>query len=197
MITPAAEEHPPRRCRNTAERRRLIERAHALGVPRQYGRTRHLRLLSEPARLVGIGRDIHGRQQWLQPGAAAAFAAMRAAASRDGLVLQVVSAFRSVEYQLGLLERKLGRGLTIEAILRVNAAPGYSEHHTGRAVDLTSLPCRPLDEEFERSPAFDWLQRNAVRFGFVLSFPRDNPHGIAYEPWHWCWYRQSPGKRAA
>jgi len=32
------------------------------------------------------------------------------------------------------------------------------------------------------------LQKNARRFGYRLSYPRRNPHRIAYEPWHWCWH---------
>jgi hypothetical protein len=35
---------PPRRCRDAAARKQLIERAHALGVPRDYGRSRGLRI---------------------------------------------------------------------------------------------------------------------------------------------------------
>ena len=146
-----------------------------------------MRLQAEPARLASIGTDIHGREQWLTPRAAKAFAAMRISAKDDGIDLQVVSAFRSIEYQLGILERKLGRGLTIDEILRVSAAPGYSEHHSGRALDLTTSGYAALEEEFENSPAFAWLVRHATRFGFALSYPRGNPHGIAYEPWHWCW----------
>ena len=53
----AAGSTPPWRCRDAAERRRLIERAFALGVPRDYGRARHLRMQREPARLVSIGSD--------------------------------------------------------------------------------------------------------------------------------------------
>jgi D-alanyl-D-alanine carboxypeptidase len=183
-----AETDAPRRCRNAAERRALIRRGFALGVPRGYGRTRGLRVQREPARLVSIGVDIHGRTQWLQPRAARAFAGMRETALRDGIEIQVVSAFRSIEYQLGIFERKLARGQTIEDILRVSAAPGYSEHHTGRCLDLTSPGFAALEETFEQSPALGWLQRNASRFGFVLSYPRGNRHGIAYEPWHWCWH---------
>jgi D-alanyl-D-alanine carboxypeptidase len=182
-----AETGAPRRCRDAAERRALIQRALALGVPRTYARTRGLRQQREPARLVSIGRDIHGRVQWLQPRAAKAFAAMRGAALEGGIEIQVVSAFRSIEYQLGILERKLARGQTIDEILRVSAAPGYSEHHTARCLDLTTPGFAALEEKFERSSAFAWLQRNASRFGFVLSYPRGNRHGIAYEPWHWCW----------
>src|SRR5579875_1789940 len=117
-------------------------------------------------------------------------------ATRDGIDLQVVSAFRSIEYQLGILERKLARGQTIDEILRVSAAPGYSEHHSGRAVDLTTPGFAALEEDFERSPAFAWLMRNASPFGFALSYPRGNPHGIAYEPWHWCWHPAKAARHA-
>lgn len=177
----------PLRCRDDAERRALIERAFALGVPRNYGRSRHLRLQREPKRLASIGQDIQQREQWLVPSAARAFEAMRAAAMRDEVELQVVSAFRSIAYQLGIIERKLQRGEAMEEILRVSAAPGYSEHHSGRALDLTAPGYAPVEEIFEQSGAFAWLTRNASRFGFALSYPRGNRHGIAYEPWHWCY----------
>ena len=137
--------------------------------------------------MASIGTDIHGREQWLAPRAAQAFAAMRTSANDDGIDLQVVSAFRSIDYQFGIIERKLARGLSMDEILRVNAAPGYSEHHSGRALDLTTPGYAALEEEFDNSPAFAWLVRHATRFGFALSYPRGNPHGIAYEPWHWCW----------
>ena len=45
--------------------------------------------------------------------------------------------------------------------------------------------CAPAEEAFEGTGAFDWLQRHAARYGFRLSYPRGNPHGIVYEPWHW------------
>ena len=178
---------PPRRCSTAAERAALLARAFALGVPRDYGNTRRLRLQREPARLLPIGEDIHGRTQWLQPPAARALARMRAAAAGDQVELQVVSGFRSIEYQLGIVERKLARGQSIDEVLRVNAAPGYSEHHTGRCVDFTAEGSAPLEEEFEQSPAFAWLERHAADYRFALSYPRGNCHGIAYEPWHWCW----------
>lgn len=179
---------PPPRCRDAGERRTLMERAFALGIPRDYGQVRKLRMQREPTRLVSIGPDIHGRMQWLQPRAARALARMRETAARANLKLQIVSAFRSIEYQVGLVERKRARGLTMDDILRVSAAPGYSEHHSGRCVDFTTPGFAPLEEEFERSPAFRWLQKNAMGYGFILSYPRGNIHGITYEPWHWCWH---------
>lgn len=166
----------------------MIEAAHRLGVPRDYGRVRGLHRVREPKHLESIGLDTQGREQFLAPRAARAWARMREAAARDGVELQIVSAFRSIEYQLGILRRKLESGQTIEQILRVSAAPGYSEHHSGRALDITAPGFRALEEDFERSPACAWLSANAQRFGFHLSYPRGNPHGIAYEPWHFCWH---------
>lgn len=179
----------PARC-DTAQRRAVIRASRELGVPAHYGRARGLAVVREPAHLECIGRDIHDRWQWLAPSAAAAWRRMHIAAAGDGIALQVVSAFRSAEYQLGIIRRKCERGLTMDEILTVSAAPGYSEHHSGRVVDVTSSGYAALEEEFEQSPAFDWLSRQASRFGFRLSYPRGNPHGIAYEPWHWCWQRR-------
>ena len=141
----------------------------------------------EANRLVSIGHDIFEREQFLAPGAAGAWRSMAAAADSDNVELQVVSAFRSFDYQEEIIRRKLEQGQDIADILRVSAAPGFSEHHTGRALDLTTPGFAVLEEEFENSPAFAWLDESASRFGFYLSFPRDNPHRVAYEPWHWAW----------
>jgi len=176
---------PPASSRPSAE---LIEAARALGVPRDYGRTRRLRRVREPRRLAFIGCDTQDRPQWLAPRAARAWARMCEAAAADGVKLLVVSAFRTIEYQLGILQRKLARGQSVEEILRMTAAPGYSEHHSGRALDVSTPGFEALEEEFADSPAFAWLQRNAKRFAFRLSYPKRNPHGIGYEPWHWCWH---------
>lgn len=183
---PTPDAAAPLRC-DAAQRALALRTAHALGVPRDYGRTRALRLQREPRELAPIGTDVHGRVQWLEPRAARAFLRMRADALDDGVALEVVSAFRSASYQLGILQRKRERGESIAQILAVSAAPGYSEHHTGRALDLTTPGYPALEQAFEDSPAFAWLMREAGRFRFNLSYPRDNPHGIAYEPWHWCW----------
>ncbi|UXI69899.1 M15 family metallopeptidase [Tahibacter amnicola] len=165
----------------------LSRQAGALGVPADYGDRHGLRVVAEARVLRFIGYDLYDRPQWLAPRAARAWFAMRQAAAVAMVELHVVSAFRSVDYQFGLLQRKLDRGQSMDDILAVSAAPGYSEHHTGRALDLTTPGFAVLEEEFEHSPAFAWLQRHAPGYGFHLSFPRDNPHGIAYEPWHWCW----------
>lgn len=169
--------------------RELLQQVFAIGVPRDYGKLRKLRPVREPAVLLGIGLDTQGREQRLVPRAARAWQRMCDAAAENGITLQLVSAFRSIEYQLGIFKRKLERGLSIAEILEANAAPGYSEHHSGRALDITTPGFAALEETFENSAAFVWLQANAQTYGFHLSFPRGNPHGITYEPWHWCWRR--------
>jgi D-alanyl-D-alanine carboxypeptidase len=110
---------------------------------------------------------------------------MQAAAQEQGVILQLVSAFRSVSDQRQIWGRKLAAGQSVPGILRVNAPPGYSEHHTGRAVDVTTPGVEPLTEEFETTAAFNWMLEHASTFGFSMTYPRDNRHGVIYEPWHW------------
>jgi D-alanyl-D-alanine carboxypeptidase len=169
----------------------------ALGIPASYGVDRSLPLQAEATDLVSVGPDIYGRDRQLAPLAAARWTELRAAARGDGVILQLVSAFRSVEYQRRIFERKIAAGQPLEQILKVNAPPGYSEHHTGRAVDLTTPGCAPLSESFEATAAFAWLARHAPRFGFVMTYPRDNPFGVAYEPWHWAVRPEAGGKEEA
>jgi D-alanyl-D-alanine carboxypeptidase len=156
-----------------------------LGIPASYSRGGGLPVYDEARDLVEVGPNLVGRMQRLTPAAAERWQAMIARAEADGVTLLIVSGFRSYEYQAALIRKKINAGQVITDILAVNAAPGHSEHHTGLAVDIATPGSRPLTEEFESSEAFRWLEANAARFGFTMSFPRDNPWGIIYEPWHW------------
>ena len=158
-----------------------------LGIAQNYCKDHQLVLQEECPDPVSIGKDVFDREQKMTPAAAHAWFEMKNAALADGIDIQVVSAFRPIDYQAGIIQRKLDSGQCIEDILKVSAAPGYSEHHSGRALDLTTAGFEPLQEEIENSPAFAWLSESADRFGFRMSYPRDNCHGVAYEPWHWCW----------
>jgi len=166
--------------------RGLLGRLHALGLDENdYAGRTGLALVAEPHVLDHAGHDRYDRPLWLAAHVAPAWRSMRAAAASDGVVLEAISGYRSHDYQLGIFRRKLARGQTVEQILAVNAAPGFSEHHSGRALDI-GTPGEPAAEEsFETTPAFAWLVQHAGDFGFVMSYPRDNPHGIVYEPWHW------------
>lgn len=159
-----------------------------LGIPADFARRAERRIQPEAKRLVVIGRAADdGKILRLAPRAAAAWQRMQAAARNDGVTLLPLSAYRSVARQTAIIRRKLAAGQSIAAILRVNAAPGCSEHHTGRALDLGSPQAMRLTTAFARTREFRWLKRNAAKFGFHLSYPRGNRQGIAYEPWHWCW----------
>ncbi len=157
-----------------------------LGIPDDYAATRGLSLQMEARILTPLGIDLLGRDQFATPEAAASFFAMQNAAQQDGITLELVSAFRSLSYQAGLIRRKLKQGQAIATILQASAAPGYSEHHTGRAFDFSTPGSDMLEPCFENTSAFAWLGEHGHRFGFQMSYGRDNPHGILYEPWHWC-----------
>lgn len=158
----------------------------ALGIPTSFQEDCRLPLCRPPDELVDTEADFYGRPQRLTPTAFESWRSMKAAAAADGVVIHLISAYRDIDYQYELLRRKLDQGDPLDAILRVNAAPGYSEHHTGRAIDLGTVDCPALVTEFEETPAFQWLEQTASQFNFKLSYPRDNSLGIVYEPWHWC-----------
>jgi D-alanyl-D-alanine carboxypeptidase len=139
----------------------------------------------ETADLVPVGPDVAGRTQRLRPEAAAAWRGMQRAAKADGVTLLLVSAFRSVDEQRQIFERKLRAGQTLEDILAVNVPPGFSQHHTGAAIDLGTPGSTALLEDFGQTAAFRWLRAHAQDHGFSLSYPRGNASGLNYEPWHW------------
>jgi D-alanyl-D-alanine carboxypeptidase len=113
---------------------------------------------------------------------------MQRAAAADGVQLTVISAFRSQALQRHLFfEVGAERKQSPEERAQVSAPPGFSEHSTGFAVDLADgrNPQTNLSTSFETTDAYAWLQANAVRFHFLLSFPANNRQGVNYEPWHW------------
>lgn len=156
-----------------------------LGIPSDYGQDLGLPRFAEADSLVDVGENIVGRVQRLAPVAAERWEEMMVAATGDQVSLLIVSGFRSVEYQAGLIRKKLAAGQPITEILQVNAAPGYSQHHTGLAIDVATPGSRPLTEEFEQTEAFSWLVENGPAFGFSMTYPRNNRFGFIYEPWHW------------
>ena len=129
------------------------------------------------------GYRLHGE-------AAEAFLAMQRDAEAEGVQLRLLSAFRDQETQHNLFfSIMVERSQRPEERAQVSAPPGYSEHHTGYALDLGDArhPELDLDATFDQTAAFAWLQQNAARYHFRLSFPADNRQGVAYEPWHWRW----------
>lgn len=132
-----------------------------------------------------------------------AYMRMKAEASKEGIQLHIVSGFRSFQRQKEIFESKFNRlknegNTRLEAyqnITRYSSIPGTSRHHWGTDIDLidtsANLPKGDLliEENYEEGGAFsklfNWMSKNANRFGFYLTYPPTlNRSGFAFEPWH-------------
>ncbi|QAU35465.1 M15 family metallopeptidase [Janthinobacterium sp. 17J80-10] len=164
---------------------RIQRELDALGISEAMLAAKGLPFHDEAQSLVVAETDARGRQHLLVPAAATAWHHMKLAAHDDGIAIELVSAFRSIEQQVDILRNKLACGLPMTTILTLSAPPGYSEHHSGCAIDINTPGCAPTEAEFDATEAFTWLVAHAGRFGFTLSYPRDNALGFIYEPWHW------------
>ena len=121
-----------------------------------------------------------------------AYEAMMKAMTKDlGTRLYVESGYRSFAYQLYLFLFYLPKhNYSIRETNRFVALPGHSEHGapSHQAIDFINaegINGEDHPEEFEVLPEYAWLTKNAGRFDFVLSYPRDNPWHTSFEPWHW------------
>lgn len=103
-------------------------------------------------------------------------------AKRDDIDLWVVSAYRSFDTQAQLKGAYLvqyGSGANT-----FSADQGFSEHQLGTAVDFTTGGLGGGLDGFGNTEAFEWLEDNAHKYGFILSYGQNNPFYV-YEPWHW------------
>lgn len=121
-----------------------------------------------------------------------AYQLMMKAMQRDlGRRLYVESGYRSPAHQLYLFCFYMPKhSYSIRETNRHVALPGCSEHGAParQAIDFINgqgINGEERPEEFERLPEYAWLQKNARRYGFHLSYPRNNPSNTSFEPWHW------------
>jgi D-alanyl-D-alanine dipeptidase len=116
--------------------------------------------------------------------AAVACAAMLDAATSAGFRVRVLSGYRSAAMQSRICRAEVHKdGLRRREVER----PGHSEHQLGTAVDLTRTDeLYELSQKFESTPEAQWLQANAARFGFVMTYTRARTErdGFPFEPWH-------------
>lgn len=102
----------------------------------------------------------------------------------------IAVAYRSEDQQKGLYNDEIAKNLrnglssssAIEGAKQLVQPPGYSEHHTGLAMDLNEVT-----NDFDKTKAFAWLQKHAADYGFILRYPKnkENITKISYEPWHY------------
>ncbi len=103
-------------------------------------------------------------------------------AKDDDIDLRVVSAYRSFGTQAALKSQYsvvYGTGAN-----QFSADQGYSEHQLGTTVDLSIPEMNGKLDGFDATAAYQWLLKNAYRYGFVLSYPPGNAY-YQFEPWHW------------
>lgn len=126
---------------------------------------------------------------------------LAAAAEKAGYSLALISAYRSIEDQQANFDHQVNYIMTARGISKEEAVaatkesisePGYSEHHTGLAVDvvdqawLNSNPPSVLESSFGETDAGKWLAANCQEYGFVIRYPagKEDLTKISYEPWH-------------
>lgn len=159
------------------------------GIPPLYNATHSIPEEATAALLAEGGMIAVGGER-MEARAGQAFLDMRAAAAADGIDLAPVSGYRSNQRQTtnfnNAIDRNMGKGMSREEAeietRRYYAVPGTSEHEAGLAMDIGWI-----EESFEGSPAFGWLQQHCNEYGFIFRYRKETESitGIAYEPWHY------------
>ena len=121
--------------------------------------------------------------KYLTKKACDSFEKMAEYASKLGLKIVAVSAYRSYSYQEKLYNNYvLEKG--IDYADKCSARPGHSEHQTGLALDI--MGSNNDYNLFGESVEFDWVNKNAHKFGFIIRYKKNKEYitGFKYEPWH-------------
>jgi len=121
----------------------------------------------------------------LQPEAANAWHTMRLAAENDGITLNTNSSYRSYSTQVATYNHWTAVNGSSKLADQVSARPGYSEHQTGLALDISTGSCT-LDC-FDNSASYHWLVENGYKFGFIQRYQtgEESITGYSAENWHW------------
>lgn len=104
-------------------------------------------------------------------------------ARAEGVDIGVWSPYRSYNTQKMLFQNQVNRvGGDEEKAASVVARPGTSEHHTGLALDINCA-----NDSFENTKTFEWLQKNAEKYGFIMRYSEEKQPitGVIHESWHW------------
>jgi len=137
-----------------------------------------------PSDLVYPNIPRAGNNQQLHAAAAAALEMMSTAAEQAvGQPLQMASGYRSYSTQQTLFNNYAAKD-GVAAAERYSARPGYSEHQTGLAADLTEVG--GTLSGFGSSQLGRWAAQNSWKYGFILRYTSANQGTTGYqpEPWH-------------
>ena len=94
----------------------------------------------------------------------------------------ITQGLRSFEEQQAMLELKISQLGPDQTIAQ---KPGYSEHHTGYAFDISTY-VNSVMGTFTGEGEYKWVHDNAHKYGFILRYPsgKEDITGISYESWH-------------
>ena len=122
--------------------------------------------------------------KYMEHDAAIAFEDMAKAAQKDGYQIVAVSTYRSYKYQTTLYNNYVSKDGEEKAD-KYSARPGYSEHQTGLAVDVSNN--KKSYTKFGETEEFNWMQDNCYKYGFILRYTEENEFITGYinEPWHY------------
>ncbi len=127
---------------------------------------------------------------WLPENVFRAFKKMNQSLKREtGKLLLIDSGYRSPAHQMLVFLYNLRKNdwkikKTVESV----ALPGYSQHGCPKkqAIDFTTAGIfGKKNKDFSQTKEYQWLKKNAAKFGFYLSVPKNNKVGVKFEPWHW------------
>ncbi len=144
--------------------------------------------IAMPEQLVPLPQQLtfEDYRIYVLPQTCEAFVKMAEAARRDSIELIADSGFRSPAFQRSIIRRRMEKGDRFEKVLESVAPPGYSEHHTGRTLDLC-----PSEARFAFSDAYHWLKEHAPEYGFFETLPEDPAAPLTWESWHWTYLDDS------
>lgn len=137
-----------------------------------------------PNDLEKISLEYACNDKYLRHDARIHFEEMAKQAKLEGYNIIAVSTYRSYDYQYKLYNNYV-KEKGIHYADMASARAGHSEHQTGLAVDIAD---RSLDyDNFEATKEFNWVKKNAHKYGFILRYPKARFHitGFKYEPWHY------------
>lgn len=132
-----------------------------------------------------IGKDYSCQmvdQIQLEKVAEIAFEKLVAAGAKNDINIVAIAGFRSYSYQQGLYNSALnsqGR----EYADKYYARPGFSEHNTGLAIDITFNDHN--FNEIENYKGYSWIIKNLANYGFILRYTKENKSETLYNPESW------------
>ena len=109
--------------------------------------------------------------------------------STEDVYIEIDSACRTVDEQMALWER-FEKEYGEDYCEKYLAEPGYSEHHTGLAIDIFLIKdgedIRDNDAMLAETELFAKVHERLADYGFILRYPegKEDITGYAYEPWH-------------